>query len=146
MAIQSIINPGCLGNMCEHVVVILEIRILTYVETSKRNLCLQIWPGQSRKSIVDMCWSTSLHCFNFKIPNCTIIVVACFFGGQMKCLWCWFTIKNCYLWEKLFLCIMGGKFLVYVGRVMWIFELLEYGPLGSLKEKLKCANPLWSLV
>jgi len=42
MAIQFVINPGCYGNMCKHVV-ILEIKILIYVETSKRNLGLQIW-------------------------------------------------------------------------------------------------------
>jgi hypothetical protein len=42
MAIQFIINPGCSGNMCEHVVVILEIRILADLETLKRNLGLQI--------------------------------------------------------------------------------------------------------
>ncbi len=102
--------------------------------------------GKFGKFVADMCRSTSLHCFNFKIPNYTIIVVAYFVGGQMKCLWCCFTIKTCYLWEIFFLCIMEGKFIVYVGRVMWIVELLEYGPLGSLKEKLKFVNPPWSLV
>jgi hypothetical protein len=64
-------------------------------------------------------------------------MVACFVGGQMKCLLCCFTIKNCYLWEKLFFLYHGGEVHCLCGKgyvncwIVWVWTT------GFIKRKVE---------
>jgi len=97
--------------MCNHVVVILEIRIFTYVEASKRNLGLQIWVSLGNLLLISvdphpcivsisksqlynhcgglLCWGTNeMFVVLFYHPKLLLVgkVVFVYHGGEVPCL------------------------------------------------------------